>query len=317
MRIIAGQFRSRKLYAPEGLNTRPMPDRVRESVFGMLGERIKDAAVADFFAGTGSIGLEALSRGARSCVFFERDRLAADVLRRNIATLGVQDRTEIVVADALGLSAPARCPRPLDLAFFDPPYPLIEEPIGWERVKAQCAAIGQLLAPDGFLILRTPEPHFVYLPLTAADAGTGGDAGDAGDAGEATTGNAPIAVGGSTETPGSPPGAGHAKKPPIPRALRPRKYQRERKRWEEDPNAPSFQEMRRGSDAPRRTARPAPQTHSEDSEGTGDDGIRVTEQEVPRGEQVIPDHAIPGCRGPESHAYGKTVVHWYMRAAQV
>ncbi|MBL8757263.1 MAG: 16S rRNA (guanine(966)-N(2))-methyltransferase RsmD, partial [Phycisphaerae bacterium] len=151
MRIIAGEYRSRRLWSPEGLATRPMPDRVRESIFGMLGTRVKNAAVVDLFAGSGAIGLEALSRGAASCLLVDRDKLAAGAIERNIETLRCADRARLVTGDALGMSILARCPRPIDLVFLDPPYPLVEDAGGWARVKAQCAELIRLLADDGFL----------------------------------------------------------------------------------------------------------------------------------------------------------------------
>ena len=121
MRIIAGEYRRRNLFSPPGDTTRPIPDRVKESLFSMLGKRLEGAAVLDCFAGSGAIGLEALSRGASSCIFVEKDRHSADVLEKNIAMLKCEDRATVVRGDALGLSVIARCPQPLDLAFFDPP----------------------------------------------------------------------------------------------------------------------------------------------------------------------------------------------------
>ncbi|MDP6944793.1 MAG: RsmD family RNA methyltransferase, partial [Myxococcota bacterium] len=91
MRIIGGKFRGRRLTAPAGLATRPMIARVREALYNILADRIVDARVADCFSGTGAVGLEALSRGARSVDFFEAGRHATGTLDRNISTLGVQD----------------------------------------------------------------------------------------------------------------------------------------------------------------------------------------------------------------------------------
>ena len=93
MRIIAGEFRRRKLLASPGLTTRPITDRVKETLFERIGEDLVDRKVADIFAGTGSLGLEALSRGAKSVVFIESDRRGHELLRQNVATLGVEDRT--------------------------------------------------------------------------------------------------------------------------------------------------------------------------------------------------------------------------------
>jgi 16S rRNA (guanine(966)-N(2))-methyltransferase RsmD len=170
MRIIAGQYRSRRLLTPRDDSvTRPIPDRAKESLFGLLRGHCEDANVFDAFAGTGALGLEALSRGAARCVFVEKDKGSADLLRRNIESLGAQDRAELVIGDALGPGSLARAPRPLTLAFFDPPYPLIREPIGWNRVKTQFQKIIDLLTDDGFAILRTPWPFTLEIKQAVPD----------------------------------------------------------------------------------------------------------------------------------------------------
>ncbi len=159
MRIIAGEYRSRRLYTPaDGEVTRPIPDRVKESLFGMLRGHCEGANVFDGFAGTGAIGLEAVSRGAARCVLVESDREIVKLLKHNVETLGCGDRCEVFQGDALGAGALARAPRPLTLAFLDPPYPLVRETIGFRRVMAQLATLIDLLTPDGFAVLRTPWP---------------------------------------------------------------------------------------------------------------------------------------------------------------
>ncbi len=159
MRIIAGEFRSRLLETPKDAETtRPMPDRVRVSIFGLLRGHCEGATVFDGFAGTGSMGLEAVSRGASRCVLVENDREVASLLRRNVEALGVVDRAEVVVGDALGAGALARAPRPLTLAFLDPPYPLIRSELGYRRVMARVSELVEILSPDGFVLLRTPWP---------------------------------------------------------------------------------------------------------------------------------------------------------------
>jgi 16S rRNA (guanine966-N2)-methyltransferase len=121
MRIIAGQWRGRPLVAPKNDATRPTADRTREALFSMLASRLgsfEGLAVADLFAGSGALGLEALSRGAASCLFVEQDKPALDALRANITKLdakGAEVRAQSVMA--LG---PARAP--LDLILMDPPY---------------------------------------------------------------------------------------------------------------------------------------------------------------------------------------------------
>lgn len=122
MRIIAGQWRGRKLIAPEGNTTRPTADRTRETLFSMLASRLgsfEGLAVADLFAGSGALGLEALSRGAASCVFVEQDPPAIRALRTNIANLRAQGQCDVRAGSVLALG-PAKAP--LDLVLLDPPY---------------------------------------------------------------------------------------------------------------------------------------------------------------------------------------------------
>lgn len=166
MRIISGKFKRRTLAGPpQGATTRPMPDLVKEAVFNLLRGHAEDGAVLDLFCGTGTMGLEALSRGSPRVVFVERDRKVVKVLEQNIAMLDAQDACEVVVGDALGPAALNRCPRPVHLVFVDPPYELVNEPDGWQRVLRQCARLVGLLDDTGYLVLRTPWPF-----LHAADA---------------------------------------------------------------------------------------------------------------------------------------------------
>ena len=122
MRIIAGAWRGRSIEAPPGMTTRPTSDRAREGLFSMLASRIgsfEDLRVADLFAGTGALGLEALSRGAAHCTFVEQDRKAVTMLERNLAKLGGADRADIRAQSVEHVPAPAR---PVDILFMDPPY---------------------------------------------------------------------------------------------------------------------------------------------------------------------------------------------------
>ena len=121
MRIIAGQWRGRPLVAPVGEATRPTADRTREARFSRLISRLgsfEDLAVADLFAGSGALGLEALSRGAASCLFVEQDRSAIDALRANIAKLGAKG-SDVRATSVMALGHAAK---PLDLIMMDPPY---------------------------------------------------------------------------------------------------------------------------------------------------------------------------------------------------
>ena len=128
MRIIAGKWRSRRLVRPRTADTRPMPDRVREAVFSIVGARcgcpgnLPPLQVADVFAGSGSMGLEALSRGAASCCFFERAVSALKALRENLAALGVGAEAHVVSRDAWTSSCVGPGGHPFDLLLLDPPY---------------------------------------------------------------------------------------------------------------------------------------------------------------------------------------------------
>lgn len=122
LRIIAGQWRGRKLQVPAGDTTRPTADRTRETLFSMLVSRLGDfegLAVADLFAGSGALGLEALSRGAASCLFAEQDPAAIRAIRANIAALHVQSQCDVRAGSVMALGA---AKAPLDLVLLDPPY---------------------------------------------------------------------------------------------------------------------------------------------------------------------------------------------------
>ncbi|MEO1583693.1 MAG: RsmD family RNA methyltransferase [Planctomycetota bacterium] len=159
MRIISGEFRRRKLFSPSDKSpARPMPDVVKEAVFNLLRGHTEGMAVLDLFAGSGAIGLEAVSRGASRCVLVERDRGTLAVLRKNIEHLGVEERAEAVSADALGPAVVSRCPRPVHLIFADPPYALVRDPNQWARMTQQLSRLIGLLDDDGYAVLRTPWP---------------------------------------------------------------------------------------------------------------------------------------------------------------
>lgn len=123
MRVIAGEFRSRRLRTLPGLDTRPTPDRLREALFSILQSEIEDTIFLDAYAGTGSVGIEALSRGAARAIFIERNRAAADCIRENLATLGLQRRGEVVQGRVLQYVLQ----RKADIVFLDPPYSLEAE----------------------------------------------------------------------------------------------------------------------------------------------------------------------------------------------
>ncbi len=173
MRIVAGTWRGRALQAPPGDTTRPTADRVRQALFDMLlharwggRDAVEGAHVLDLFAGTGALGLEALSRGATFATFIEQDRAALAALRANIATLRAADRTAVLAGDALTVKAlptqapatkpPATAPSPAPgaapctLVFLDPPYGAGLVP----RALAHLTAAGWI-APNALIVAET------------------------------------------------------------------------------------------------------------------------------------------------------------------
>lgn len=122
MRIIAGDWRGRKVEAPRGENTRPTADRTRETMFNMLASRLgsfEELSVADLFAGSGALGLEALSRGAAHCLFVEQDSEAVKTIRKNVEAFDARRRATVQAASVMSLG-PAKVPH--DLIMLDPPY---------------------------------------------------------------------------------------------------------------------------------------------------------------------------------------------------
>lgn len=123
MRVIAGEFRSRKLLSVEGTDVRPTPDRLRESLFNILQTRLPGAVFVDAYAGTGAVGLEALSRGARRSLFIERNKEALRVIFENIKALNVQPRTAIIKRKASDVLKTIEA----DIVFLDPPFTVPKE----------------------------------------------------------------------------------------------------------------------------------------------------------------------------------------------
>ncbi|QGQ23212.1 16S rRNA (guanine(966)-N(2))-methyltransferase RsmD [Gimesia benthica] len=162
MRIIAGKYRRRKLQANPGQTTRPITDFVKEVLFEWLGDSVKDKRVADIYAGTGSLGLEALSRGATSAVFIEQDWKAHELLKQNVAHVGVEADSLCWKTNALLSSfRPKNVPDfvPFDLIFFDPPYKMIDDLKPGSRLyeSMQRLARDNVSSPDCRLLLRTPR----------------------------------------------------------------------------------------------------------------------------------------------------------------
>jgi 16S rRNA (guanine966-N2)-methyltransferase len=172
MRVIAGRFGGRRLRAPRGHETtRPTSDRVREALFSMLGD-IHASAALDLFAGTGALGIEALSRGAGRVVFVERDRAAVQALRSNLEALGLAvPEAELRVGDALAALRAARGARETyDLVFVDPPYSQARELAGELSVL-----LPAVLAPGARVVVESDRRAPAELPLAVAQRKRYGD----------------------------------------------------------------------------------------------------------------------------------------------
>lgn len=165
MRVIAGEFRGRTILAPASDVTRPVTDRVKQSVFDILMPWMAGAVVYDCFSGTGSMGLECLSRGASHATFFEADKSAGTLLKKNIATLEVEGRSTVIAGDLFHWFA-AKGPaggKPADLIFLDPPYRFLRERSAELRSLA-IAFAEKHLAADGLVIFRHDAADALPLP---------------------------------------------------------------------------------------------------------------------------------------------------------
>jgi 16S rRNA (guanine966-N2)-methyltransferase len=161
MRVIAGAYRGRRLKAPPGVRTRPTADRVREALFSILGD-VQDRRVADLFAGSGALGIEALSRGAEHATFVERDSGAVGVLRFNLASIGIVDGVEVFEWDALRWLEAVGGELEFDVVFVDPPYssaPRLAGPL--------TELLPGILSPHATIVTESDkrEPLVLDLPL--------------------------------------------------------------------------------------------------------------------------------------------------------
>ena len=172
MRIVAGCFKGKTLVAPRGLGTRPTGDRARQALFNVLEHAswspgLRDRRAIDLFAGSGALGLEALSRGAAFCLFVETDEAARGAIRDNIEALGLFGATRIHRRDATKLGPhPASAGSPFDLAFLDPPYAR-----GLGEQALRCLVGGGWLAPDALIVLErgAEEPPFALEGFESLD----------------------------------------------------------------------------------------------------------------------------------------------------
>lgn len=151
MRVIAGKFGSRTLKGPRGQALRPTSDRLRETLFNILGAAVENSVFVDAYAGTGAVGIEALSRGAKHVLFIENHRSAVALIRKNLAVLGIEQDGEVLPTDAVkGLSWLANEGTRADFIFLDPPYSDVTE---YARVLEYLGKL-PLLAPGGRVIVE-------------------------------------------------------------------------------------------------------------------------------------------------------------------
>jgi 16S rRNA (guanine(966)-N(2))-methyltransferase RsmD len=149
MRVVAGKYRSRPLGALRGLKLRPTSDRLRETLFDILGSSVEDSVFLDLYAGTGAVGIEALSRGARQVFFVESHRAGLALIRQNLESLGIVSGPEIVAVDTLrGCQRLESRGVAADIVFLDPPY----EEAGEYLQTLEFLGSSKLLAPAGLVI---------------------------------------------------------------------------------------------------------------------------------------------------------------------
>jgi len=163
MRIISGACRGRKLVQIQGTDIRPTSDRVREAVFNILGPGIREKRVLDMFAGTGALGLEALSRGAQYAVFVDAARSSCDVIQRNIELCRVAEHARIIYHDLVKSSLPA-FHQPFDLVFMDPPYNK-----GYPGKVFGKSGFSDILAPGAIIIVEQSAKESLDYPVNSLD----------------------------------------------------------------------------------------------------------------------------------------------------
>jgi 16S rRNA (guanine966-N2)-methyltransferase len=159
VRIIAGSRKGAKIFAPKGLDTRPTGDRAREAAFNLIGP-VDGADVLDLFAGSGAMGLEALSRGAARATFVEKERVAADAIVRNLDKLELKDATVVRQDATRALAADAAAGRRYDLVLIDPPYRLLAG-----LLPTLSAYLPSVVSADGLVVVESDSRDEPELPL--------------------------------------------------------------------------------------------------------------------------------------------------------
>jgi len=166
MKIIAGEAKGLRLESPEGMQTRPMNIRVRESVFNLIRDRVPGALVLDLFAGTGSLGLETLSRGARFCYFLETCKETQKVLLKNITNNHFKERSKLIAYNAFQILKIWREQEPCQIVFFDPPYHYFDNPVTRrECVKYLCDIAQKITQDKACMILHYRQGMMAGMPI--------------------------------------------------------------------------------------------------------------------------------------------------------
>ena len=161
MRVIAGEAKGRTLVTPRGGDTRSATDRIRETLFAILEPDLEGARILDLFAGAGTLGIEALSRGAARATFVERGGEAVKALRRNLAATNFEARSEVVTANVVAYLG-SRPRGPFDVVFSDPPF----ADVGIAEATLGHAGLRSAIAPDGLVVARAHRKHLPALPAS-------------------------------------------------------------------------------------------------------------------------------------------------------
>jgi 16S rRNA (guanine966-N2)-methyltransferase len=163
MRVIGGEAKGRRLKMVRGTNTRPISDRVKEALFSILGERVEEARFLDLYAGTGSVGIEALSRGAAWAVFVDQQRQAIFTIKDNLEQTGLKDRAQVVRSDVFAFLG-KQGPEPFDLVYVAPPQ---YRQLWSKTLNALDGSV--LLAPEGVVVAQIHPKEYVDLKLEALE----------------------------------------------------------------------------------------------------------------------------------------------------
>lgn len=167
MRVIAGSARGISLTSVRGDKTRPIQDRTKESLFNILSGIIQDSRVMDLYAGTGAIGIEALSRGAASCIFVEHNKQVVQIIKDNLAATGLQNKATVIKCDVLETASYLeRDSIKLDIVFAAPPYPLVEKNSYRSELLTFFSILSEkhIIQPEGIIILQQRKAEFQIPP---------------------------------------------------------------------------------------------------------------------------------------------------------